>query len=147
LTLYILSFHKIDALVMHASIFTITSKWDSHNSTPIIFHLLRYYLSRINWKSMLFLFYFIFEMGSPYAAQDSLELLHTRKHLTLASQVAGNTNVHHQCLTKNHILFLFFSFFQTGAKLTPWATPPALFCDGFFEIESLELFVWAGFEL
>jgi hypothetical protein len=23
---------------------------------------------------------------------------------------------------------------------TPWVTPPALFCEGFFKIESLELF-------
>jgi hypothetical protein len=26
----------------------------------------------------------------------------------------------------------------------PWATPPVLFCDGFFKIGSCELFAWAG---
>jgi hypothetical protein len=29
---------------------------------------------------------------------------------------------------------------------TLWATPPALFCDGFFQIGSCKVFTQAGFE-
>jgi hypothetical protein len=47
-------------------------------------------------------------------------------------------------------LGFFFSFWYRGLNTgpIPQATPPALFCDGyFFEIGSLELFSWADFKL
>jgi hypothetical protein len=45
-----------------------------------------------------------------------------------------------------------FLFFGVGgvrdlnSGLIPFATPPALFCEGLFETGSHELFAWAGFE-
>jgi hypothetical protein len=51
----------------------------------------------------------------------------------------------------NHIFFIHFFliflwYWDLNSGPSPWATPPALFCEGFFEIGSLELFAWADFE-
>jgi hypothetical protein len=45
------------------------------------------------------------------------------------------------------ILNFFLKSGSVNSGPTPSATPPALFCDGFFEIECHELFACADFEL
>jgi hypothetical protein len=44
------------------------------------------------------------------------------------------------------ITFFFFWYWGLISGPTPGATPAAVFCDGFFEIGSLELFAQAGLE-
>jgi hypothetical protein len=41
-------------------------------------------------------------------------------------------------------LFVSFLFWGLNSEPTPWASPPALFCDNFFQDRGL--FVWAGFK-
>jgi hypothetical protein len=48
---------------------------------------------------------------------------------------------------KSYLIFILFIYFVVNSGLTPRATPPVLFCDGFFlEIGSPELFPQAGLE-
>jgi hypothetical protein len=42
--------------------------------------------------------------------------------------------------------FSFLWYWGLNSGPTPWATPPALFCEGFFKTGSHKLFAWAGFE-
>jgi hypothetical protein len=42
---------------------------------------------------------------------------------------------------------LFLRYYGLNSGLSPWATPPALFCEGFFKTVSCELFAQAGFKL
>jgi hypothetical protein len=44
------------------------------------------------------------------------------------------------------ISFLFLQYWGLNTRPSPWVTPPALFCEGFFKIGSLKLFAQAGFE-
>jgi hypothetical protein len=44
-----------------------------------------------------------------------------------------------------HMPRFFFWYWGLHSGLTPWATPPALFCDVFFKIESRQLFAWTVF--
>jgi hypothetical protein len=44
------------------------------------------------------------------------------------------------------ILFVLW-YWRLNSGPIPWATPPAHFCDGVFEIRSWELFAQVGFEL
>jgi hypothetical protein len=47
---------------------------------------------------------------------------------------------------KPKTFFFFFLNWGLNSVSTPWATPPALFCDGFFEIGAHKLFARAGFK-
>jgi hypothetical protein len=50
-------------------------------------------------------------------------------------------------LVTNFFFFFFFWYWGLKSGPTSKATPPVLFCEGFFEIGSRKLFAWAGFEL
>jgi hypothetical protein len=59
-------------------------------------------------------------------------------------------NLKHSQISNSHRSKLFEIYFLQCWGLNsgpvPWATSPALFCEGFFEIGSPELFAQAGFE-
>jgi hypothetical protein len=46
----------------------------------------------------------------------------------------------------SHSAIFFFGTPVLNSGPTPWATPPALFCEEFFKIGSHKLFAWVGFE-
>jgi hypothetical protein len=44
--------------------------------------------------------------------------------------------------------YFFVCYWDLNSRLTPLTNPSAFFCDGFFffDIQSRELFAWAGFK-
>jgi hypothetical protein len=55
--------------------------------------------------------------------------------------------LYHFSRTSSPYAIFILQYWGLNLGPTPWVTPPALFCEGFFfEIGSPELFVWVGFE-